>query len=89
MAKMITNQNQIDPLTGIPVVLGQIMTTLNGQIMVNQPVGEAPGGYNTLPGTSVDVPASIGGANPGVPRAFLEVPSTGTLIANGRTINET
>jgi hypothetical protein len=84
---MITDQNFTDPLTGIPVVNGQIMTTLSGDIMVNQPTGEAPGGFNLLPGTDPYVPASIGG-NPGIPRGFTEVPSTGTLVVNGRTIEE-
>lgn len=88
MAMMITYENETDPITGIPIVLGQVMTTLADQIMVNQPVGESPGGYNTQPGTSVSVPASLGGSDPGVPRGFVEVPSTGTLIANGRTIEE-
>lgn len=87
MSIMITNENFTDPVIGIPVVCGKIMTTLSGNIMVNQPTGEPPGGYNTLPGTDPMVPASIGG-NPGVPRGFTGVPSAGTLIVNGRTISE-
>lgn len=87
MSMMITDQNFVDPITGIPVVNGQIMTTVDGAfLMVNQPTGEAPGGYNTLPGTDPYVPASIGGA-PGLPRGFVTgVPSTGYLVVNGKII---
>lgn len=88
MSMMITNDNFTDPVTGIPVINGKIMCTLTGNIMVTQPTGEAPGGYNTKPGTDPFVPASIGG-NPGVPRAFTAVPSTGNLVVNGRVISET
>ena len=85
MGMMITEGNFIDPETGIPVVSGKIMTTLSGNLMVNQPTGEAPGGYNTHPGTDPSVPSSIAG-NPGLPRAFTSVPYTGPLVVNGKII---
>lgn len=85
MSMMITDQNFVDPIVGIPVVNGKIMTTLTGNLMTTQPTGEAPGGYNTLPGTDPYVPASIGGS-PGLPRGFTSVPSTGYLVVNGKII---
>lgn len=87
MGMMITHENFIDPVVGIPVVNGKIMTTVDGAfLMVSQPTGEPPGGFNTRPGTDSYVSSSLGGSNPGVPRAFTKVPSTGTLIVNGRVI---
>ena len=88
MGMMITYGNFTDPATGIPVVSGRVMTTLTGDLMVNQPTGEPPGGFNTTPGTDPYVPASIGGSDPGLPRGFEALPSAGTLIVNGRTIAE-
>lgn len=76
MSLMITNENAIDPLTGIPVVIGLVMCMLDGTYMCTCPTGEAPGGRNTLPGTDPNAP---GNSHPGVPYGFTSVPSTGTL----------
>lgn len=77
MSLMITNENAIDPITGIPVVIGQIMCMLDGTFMSTCPTGEPPGGRNTLPGTDPNAP---GNDDPGLPYGFLTVPSTGTLF---------
>lgn len=84
----LTEGNFTDPTTGIPVISGLVRTTQDGNIRVVQQTGEPPGGYNTSPGTDPYVPASLGGDDPGVPRGFDEVPTTGTLIVNGRIIEE-
>ena len=84
----LTQGNFTDLLTGLPVVSGQIRVTQNGNIRVVQQTGEPPGGYNTQPGTDPFVPASLGGSHPGVPRGFTAVPTTGSLIVNGKIIDE-
>lgn len=86
MGMMLTYANFTDPVVGIPVVSGLIMTTLAGNIMATQQTGEAPGGRNTTPGTDPFVPPSLGENAPGIPRGFTQTPTTGTLIVNGRTV---
>lgn len=77
MSLMITNENALVPILGIPIVIGLVMCTLNGDYMSTCPTGEAPGGRNTLPGTDPNAP---GNDDPGLPYGFTSVPSTGTLL---------
>lgn len=72
----ITNQNAIDPLTGLPVILGQVRVTQDGSVRVPQTTGEAPPGTNTRPGTDPNAP---GDDDPGLPYGFVDVPETGSL----------
>lgn len=74
--RLTSGQNVTDPLTGLPVILGQIRTTQDGNIRVSQTTGEAPHGINQQPGTDPNGP---GNDDPGVPRGFDEVPETGPL----------
>ena len=76
MSLLATNVKAIDPLTGIPVVLGLVMTTLTGTYMSTCPTGEARFGRNVFPGTDANAP---GNSDPGLPYGFLTVPSTGPL----------
>lgn len=84
----LTEGNFIDPVVGIPVISGQVRTTQNGDIRVTQQTGEPQGGYNTLPGTDPTVPAALGGNDPGLPRGMTEIPASGTLVVNGRIIEQ-
>ena len=48
--RFTSGENTIDPLTGIPVILGSVRVTQSGRIRVLQTTGEPPGGLNTQPG---------------------------------------
>lgn len=74
--RVTSGQNTIDPITGIPVILGDVRTTQDGQIRVTQTTGESPGGLNQEPGTSTLPPNPN---DPGLPWGFLVVPKTGPL----------
>lgn len=74
--RVTSGQNTIDPTTGIPVILGDVRTTMDGSIRVTQTTGEAPGGRNEEPGTSTLPPNPT---DPGLPWGFTEVPKTGPL----------
>ncbi len=74
--RVTSGQNTTDPITGIPVILGDVRTTQDGQIRVTQTTGESPGGRNQEPGTDPNAP---GNADPGLPWGFLVVPKTGPL----------
>lgn len=74
--RLTSGENAIDPLTGLPVILGKIRTTQSGAIRVTQTTGEPPGGTNTRPGTDAAAP---GDDDPGLPYGFLDVPKTGPL----------
>lgn len=74
--RLTSEPQTIDPLTGIPIVLGQIRTTQAGDVRVPQVTGAAPGSRNTRPGTDPDAP---GNDDPGLPYGFTEVPRTGPL----------
>lgn len=86
--RLTYGDNFVDPVTGLTVISGKIRVTQGGKIRIVQQTGEPDGGYNTQPGTDSTVPASLGGNNPGVPRGFTEVPKTGTLIVNGKIVEE-
>lgn len=74
-----SGQNTVDPITNIPVVNGDTRITQDYQDRVTQQTGEPPGGLNQEPGTSPDVPDSIGGNDPGLPYNMDQVPNTGPL----------
>lgn len=74
--RVTSGQNTVDPLTGIPVILGDVRITQDGSIRVTQTTGEAPGGVNQRPGTDPNAP---GNSDPGIPYGFIEVPKTGPL----------
>lgn len=82
----LTQGNVVDPITGLPIISGRIRVTQDGKIRSVQATGEAPGGYNTLPGTDPFVPASLGGNNPGLPRGYTQIPNTGPLVVNGKIV---
>ena len=72
--RQVSGFNTIDPVTGIPVILGGIRVLQDGSIRVTQTTGEPPGGLNQEPGTSPYPP------NPqdiGLPYQFINVPETG------------
>ncbi len=48
--RFTSGENTIDPLTGIPVILGSVRVTQSGRIRVLQTTGEPSGGLNTQPG---------------------------------------
>lgn len=77
--RLTSGENVIDPLTGIPVVLGQVRVTQDGRVRVTQQTGEAPNGTNQTPGVILVNPSAPGNADPGLPRGFTEVPKTGPL----------
>lgn len=74
--RLTSGQNAIDPLTGIPIILGQVRITQDGNIRVTQTTGAPSGSLNTRPGTDPDAP---GDADPGLPYGFTQVPKTGPL----------
>ena len=74
--RLTSGQNAIDPLTGLPVILGQIRVTQDGFIRVTQTTGAPPYSTNTQPGTDPDAP---GDSDPGLPYGFVAVPKTGPL----------
>lgn len=74
-----SGQNTVDPTTNIPVVNGDTRITQDDKVRVTQETGEPPNGLNQEPGTSITVPADIGGNDPGLPYNMDEVPETGPL----------
>ena len=56
--RLTSGQNTIDPVTGIPVILGYVRILQDGSIRVSQTTGEPPMGLNFLPGTDQNVPGS-------------------------------
>lgn len=77
--RLTSGENEVDPLTGIPVILGQVRVTQDGRVRATQQTGEAPHGTNQTPGVVLVNPSVPGNATPGVPRGFTEVPKTGPL----------
>lgn len=74
---LTSGQNTIDPITGIPVILGLILVTEGGGAYLStQVTGAAVGSVNQRPGTDPNAP---GDDDPGVPYGFDEVPETGPL----------
>ena len=74
-----SGQNTVDPTTNIPVINGDTRITQDDKVRVTQQTGEPPNGLNQEPGTSITVPADIGGNDPGLPYNMDEVPETGSL----------
>jgi hypothetical protein len=74
--RLTSGQNAIDPIVGIPIILGDIRITQDGSIRVTQTTGEPPAGLNERPGTNPDAP---GNDDPGLPYQFIDVPETGPL----------
>lgn len=66
----------IDPITDIPVPIGQVRTTQDGKIRVTQVTGAPPGSLNQEPGTDPNAP---GDDDPGLPYGWDVVPKTGPL----------
>lgn len=77
-----SGQNTVDPITNIPVINGDTRITQDDKVRVTQQTGEPPGGLNEEPGTNTQVPASIGGNDPGLPYDMNQVPKTGPLDGN-------
>ena len=57
--RLTSGQNTIDPLTGLPVILGSVRVLQNGNIRVSQTTGEPPGGLNQEPGTDPVFPITL------------------------------
>ena len=74
-----SGQNTVDPRTGLPIINGDTRITQTDKVRVTQQTGEPPFGLNEEPGTSIAVPADIGGNDPGLPYNMDEVPETGSL----------
>ena len=74
-----SGQNTVDPRTGLPIINGNTRITQTDKVRVAQQTGEPPFGLNEEPGTSIAVPADIGGNDPGLPYNMDEVPKTGPL----------
>jgi hypothetical protein len=62
-----TDGTKTNAATGLPQPTGLLLTTVSGVLYSTVPVGEAPGGLNSTPGTDPNTP---GNANPGVPYGF-------------------
>ena len=77
--RLTSGQNTIDPLTGLPVVLGQVRVTQDGQIRTTQATGTPVASLNQSPGVIPVNPSAPGNADPGLPRAYVQVPVTGPL----------
>ena len=71
-----SGQNTVDPVTGIPVIGGNVRVTQTDEDRVLQQTGEPPGGLNQEPGTDPNAP---GDNDPGLPYNYDEVPKTGPL----------
>ncbi len=73
--------NNIDPITGLPIPIGNTRITQNNDTRVMQQTGEPPGGRNQLPGTDWNVPEVYyeGGFGIGLPYGNTTVPYTGPL----------
>lgn len=74
-----TVTTNIDAKTGLPLPVGDTRITQNNDVRVTQSTGEPPFGLNETPGVEPDLPASIGGDDPGLPYNFTEIPETGPL----------
>jgi hypothetical protein len=74
--RLTSGENEIDPLTGIPVILGKVRVTMDGKIRVQQSTGEPPKGTNQRPGTD---PVAAPDDEVRLPRGFDEIPETGPL----------
>jgi len=74
-----SGQNTVDSRTSLPIVNGDTRITQDDDVRVTQQTGEPPFGLNEEPGTSIAVPADIGGNDPGLPYNMDEVPETGPL----------
>lgn len=71
-----SGQNTVDPVTGIPIIGGNVRVTQTDEDRVLQQTGEPPGGLNQEPGTDPNAP---GNNDPGLPYNYDEVPKTGPL----------
>jgi len=69
----------IDPQTGLQIPSVATRITQNDSDRVTQQTGEPPYGLNQNPGTSILVPDSVGGSDPGLPYNNVFVPETGPL----------
>jgi len=82
--RMLSGQDTIDPVTGIPIPGTTPRITELNNTRVTQEVGEPPHGLNQTPGLDPNAP---GNSNPGVPRGFVadppeidsNIPNTGPL----------
>jgi hypothetical protein len=54
---LTSGENAIDPLTGLTVILGQVLKTEDGRIWSTMVTGEPRHGRNELPGTDLNFPA--------------------------------
>ena len=77
--RQVSGDDTVDPVTNIPIPLGDTRITQDDGTRVTQTTGEPPGGLNEEPGTSITVPDDAGGNDPGLPYGFDEVPRTGPL----------
>ena len=74
--RFTSGQNTVDPVTGIPIIGGNVRVTQTDEDRVLQQTGEPPGGLNEEPGTDPNAP---GNNDPGLPYNYDEVPKTGPL----------
>lgn len=51
--RLTSGENAIDPLTGIPIILGKIRITENGNVRTTQITGAPSGSTNQEPGTDI------------------------------------
>lgn len=81
-----TNSTTINQPTGLPVITGLPFATMSGLLYSTNPVGEAPYGVNSTPGTDPNVagttapggnPNPSGNTQPGVPYGFTPPVSIG------------
>jgi len=74
--RLTSGENAIDPLTGLPIILGSIRVTQDGAIRVTQTTGAPSGSLNTRPGTD-----TVAAPNSAVrrPYGFTDIPKTGPL----------
>jgi len=77
--RQTSGQNTVNARTGIPVPGGDTRITQDDAQRSTQITGEPPGGLNQQPGTDAFVPDDAGGADPGLPYNYEEVPKTGPL----------
>lgn len=66
----------VDPVTGLTILGGDVRITQSDDTRVTQMTGEPPFGTNQQPGTDPNAP---GNDDPGLPYGFNEVPKTGPL----------
>jgi hypothetical protein len=74
--RITSGQNTIDPITGLPVINGDVRITQDDNTRVTQQTGEPPFGLNEQPGTDPNAP---GNNDPGLPYNNTDVPETGPL----------